>query len=111
MTVVVFVEQTLVNVFECVSEVIGHSLLELFGVLDVKEVTILTQILFEKLRHFKLDIIGDLVSIQTVPITDTKQVEPLMPTHVRGQSVGVLVHFVRVARLVPTRCGEGKLRD
>ena len=44
-------------------------------------------------------------------IADRKQMETLMPAHIRSQCVAVLVYFVRVARLMTTWSSEGKLRN
>ena len=51
------------------------------------------------------------MAIQTMAIADRKQMETLMPAHIRSQCVAVLVYFVRVARLMSTRGSEGKLRN
>ena len=56
-------------------------------------------------------IIWYFVTIETMSITDTEQMETLMATHIWSQSVSILINFVRIAWLVATRGCESKLSD
>ena len=50
------------------------------------------------------------MAINSVSITHREQMEALLTAHVGRQRVGVLVHFVRIARLVPARRRKRKFR-
>ena len=99
------------HILEHVSEVVGNSLLELLGIPYVNKVLVLTQILLQELGHLILNVIGNLVPIEAMAVTDTEQVEALVAAHIGRQRVRVLVHLVRIAWLVTTRRGKGKLGD
>ena len=51
------------------------------------------------------------MSINSMAVAYDEKMETLLTDHIRRQSVGILIHFVGVARLVPTRGSECKLRN
>lgn len=60
-------------------------------------------------RQLGFNLRRNFVTVDSMAVADDKQMEAALSQHVRHQRVRILVHLVWVARLVPLRCGEGKL--
>lgn len=99
------------DLFEGITEVGWNSFLELLRILVLHKVLIHFESFLQNARQICLYVCTDLVSVHTVTITDHKQVETLLVTHVWSQSVRVLINLVRVAWLVTTRSRKGKFGD
>ena len=111
MTVILFVKEPFMDVLEDIPEVARDAFSEVLRVLNLEEILVREEMLFEQSWHLLLDVLTDPVPIDSVTITDTEQMEALVAAHVWGQHVRVLVNLVRIARLVSARGGEGELCD
>ena len=111
MTIIRFMEQAGVNLFKGISEVGGNSFLELWRVLIGDKVRVNFKFLFQNFWHFSFNVCAYFVTIYAVTITNHKEMKTLLITHVRSQSVRVLINFVGVARLMSTRSCKCKFGD